>query len=53
MQIENAQIPSAAQMQTALQRGDGSAIYRLNLLKFRDKAAYADGRPSDLTGQPA
>ena len=50
MLIENAQVPSTAQMQTALQRDDGSEIYMLNLLKFRDKAAYADGRQSDLTG---
>ena len=53
MQIENAQIPSAAQMQAALQRDDGSEIYMLNLLKFRDHAIYADGRQSDLTGQQA
>ena len=53
MQIENAQIPRAAQMQAALQRDDGSEIYMLNLLKFRDKATYADGRPSDLTGLQA
>jgi uncharacterized protein (DUF1330 family) len=53
MQIENAQIPSAAQMQAALQRDDGSEIYMLNLLKFRPQAAYADGRQSDLTGQQA
>jgi len=53
MQIENAQVPSAAQMKAALQRDDGSEIYMLNLLKFRDKAVYADGRPSDLTGLQA
>ena len=53
MQIQNAQVPSAAQMQAALQRDDGSEIYMLNLLKFRDKAAYGDGRQSDLTGLQA
>lgn len=53
MQIENAQIPSAAQAQAAMARDDGSEIYMLNLLKYRDKAAYADGRPSDLSGLQA
>ncbi len=53
MQIENAQIPTAQQMQAALARDDGSEIYMLNLLKFRDKAVYADGRTSDLSGLQA
>ena len=53
MQIENAQIPTAQQMQAAVARDDGSEIYMLNLLKFRDKAVYADGRTSDLSGLQA
>ena len=53
MHIENAQIPTALQMQAALARDDGSEIYMLNLLKFRDKAVYADGRTSDLSGLQA
>jgi uncharacterized protein (DUF1330 family) len=28
-------------------------LYMLNLLKFREKAVYADGRETDLTGQQA
>jgi uncharacterized protein (DUF1330 family) len=31
----------------------GHPVVMLNLLKFRDRAAYADGRPSDLTGRQA
>lgn len=31
---------------------DGS-LYMLNLLKFREKAVYPDGRETDLTGQQA
>jgi uncharacterized protein (DUF1330 family) len=30
-----------------------SPIQMLNLLRFRDKAVYPDGRPSDLTGAEA
>lgn len=28
-------------------------LYMLNLLKFRERAVYADGRETDLTGQQA
>ena len=53
MHIANAQGPTKAQQMAALERDDGQPIYMLNLLKFRDKAVYADGRETTLTGQQA
>ncbi len=53
MHIANAQGPSQDQQIAALTRDDGQPIYMLNLLKFREKAVYADGRETDLTGVQA
>jgi uncharacterized protein (DUF1330 family) len=53
MHIANAHNPSRDQQMAALERDDGQPIYMLNLLKFRDKAVYADGRETDLSGQAA
>ena len=53
MQVTNAQGPTQAQQLAALARDDGKPIYMLNLLKFRDKAVYADGRETALTGAEA
>ena len=39
-----------AQMQ---ERGPDGPIFMVNLLKFKDKAEYADGRETDLTGRQA
>jgi uncharacterized protein (DUF1330 family) len=53
MQIANAQRPTPAQQKAALERDDGQPIYMVNLIKFRDKAIYADGRQTTLTGPEA
>ncbi|MDH4384103.1 MAG: DUF1330 domain-containing protein [Caulobacter sp.] len=53
MDLANAQGPTRAQQLAALERDDGQPIYMLNLLKFRDRAVYADGRETSLTGQEA
>ena len=53
MHIANAQGPTKAQQMAALERDDGQPIYMVNLLKFRDKAVYADGRETTLTGPQA
>ena len=53
MDVANAQGPTRAQQMAALERDDGQPIYMLNLLKFRDRAVYADGRETSLTGQEA
>lgn len=53
MRIANAHGPTRDQTQAAFARDDGQPIYMLNLLKFRDKAVYADGRETTLTGREA
>ncbi len=53
MQVNNQLMPNEAQMAGfADSVGDGP-IYMLNLLKYRIKAEYADGRDSGLTGREA
>ncbi|MEO1661213.1 MAG: DUF1330 domain-containing protein [Pseudomonadota bacterium] len=54
MEVINEVIPSdparLAQMQ---EKGPDGPIFMVNLLKFKDKADYADGRETDLTGRQA
>ena len=53
MQVENRVSPNEEQMQ-GFQEGDiDTPIYMLNLLKFKEKAEYEDGRETDLTGAEA
>ena len=53
MHIANANHPTREQQIAALQRDDGTPICMLNLLKFREKAVYKDGRATTLTGREA
>jgi uncharacterized protein (DUF1330 family) len=53
MEVKNSVQPSAAQITGFLEPGPEGPIYMVNLLKFRKRAAYPDGRPSDLTGEQA
>ena len=53
MKVENAVVPNAEQMAGFMQPGPEGPIYMVNLLKFRDKAEYEDGRETDLTGEQA
>jgi uncharacterized protein (DUF1330 family) len=53
MIVENAVYPKAEQFQALMGQNDGKPIVMLNLLKFKDKAVYADGRKTELTGQQA
>ena len=53
MQVVNRVTPTEAQMKGFLEPGSDGPIYMLNLLKFREKAEYADGRETDLSGQEA
>ncbi|MEN0061162.1 MAG: hypothetical protein AAGA48_03375 [Myxococcota bacterium] len=41
------------QVQRMLQNPTEGPIYFVNLIKFRDRAVYADGRETDLTGRQA
>ena len=40
-------------MQGFHEQGHDEPIYMLNLLKFKERAEYEDGRDSDLTGEQA
>jgi len=53
VKVENAVVPNADQLAGFAEPGGEGPIYMVNLLKYRDKAAYDDGRDTDLTGQQA
>ena len=53
MQVVNIVSPNEEQMKGFFEPGSQGPIYMLNLLKFKEKAEYADGRETDLTGAEA
>ncbi len=53
MQVKNSVTPTDEQIKGFLEPGAEGPIYMLNLLKFKEKAEYADGRQTDLTGAEA
>lgn len=53
MKVENSVTPNAAQIKGFFEPGAEGPIYMLNLLKFKDRAEYKDGRASDLSGAEA
>jgi len=53
MEYHNALEPNEEQMAGFLAPGDDQPIYMLNLLKYKDKAEYADGRDTELSGRDA
>jgi uncharacterized protein (DUF1330 family) len=54
MDVKNEVFPTdPAQMSRLLEKGPEGPIFMVNLLKFRDKAEYEDGRDTDLTGREA
>jgi uncharacterized protein (DUF1330 family) len=53
MNVENAVVPTPEQIQELSEKGHGKPIYMLNLLKFKEKAEYEDGRETKLSGQEA
>jgi uncharacterized protein (DUF1330 family) len=53
MQVENKVTPTTEQIKGFFESGADGAIYMLNLLKFKKKAEYADGRKTELTGAEA
>ena len=53
MKFENTLMPDHDQLEGLLEETDGSPIYMVNLLKFRDRAEYPDGRDSGLSGREA
>lgn len=53
MEVNNRVVPTEEQMKGFMEPGTEGPIYMLNMLKFKDKAEYEDGRETDLTGQQA
>ena len=53
MEVNNQIHPTDQQMQALIAPGHDKPIYMVNLLKFKDKAEYPDGRETDLTGAQA
>lgn len=54
MQVVNEVFPSdPSRLQAMLEKGPDGPIFMVNLLKFKDKAEYDDGRPCDLSGRDA
>jgi uncharacterized protein (DUF1330 family) len=51
--VENAVYPTHANIEALMADHSGHPVVMLNLLRFRAKAVYADGRPTDLTGRQA
>lgn len=54
MQVTNEVFPAdPAQVQELMQPGPDGPIFMVNLLKFKERAAYEDGRAADMTGREA
>lgn len=54
MQVINEVFPSdPAQLQKLIEPGPQGPIYMVNLLKFKDRAEYEDGRETNLSGRDA
>ena len=53
MEVKNSVTPTDDQIKGFFEPGGEGPIYMLNLLKFKEKAEYADGRQTDLTGAEA
>ena len=53
MKVKNKLRPNAKQMAGFLLGDTKTTIHMVNLLKFKGKAEYEDGRQTDLTGQEA
>ena len=54
MEVINEVLPSDPErIQQMMEKGPDGPIFMVNLLKFKDKAEYADGRDTDLTGRQA
>ena len=53
MEVKNHLRPNKAQMEGFFEGDTETEITMLNLLKFKEKAEYEDGRETDLTGREA
>ena len=53
MKVKNKLMANKEQIRAFIKEDDGTPAHMVNLLKFKDKAEYEDGRETDLTGQQA
>ncbi|WP_417496337.1 DUF1330 domain-containing protein [Maricaulis sp.] len=54
MQVTNEVLPTdPRQIEAMMQPGPAGPVFMVNLLKFKDKAEYADGRQCALSGREA
>lgn len=53
MDVENHVYPTRSRIEGLLADESADPVVMVNLLKFREKAQYADGRASDLSGREA
>ena len=53
MNVENKLVANKEQIRGFMKEDAGTPVHMVNLLKFKDKAEYEDGRETDLTGQQA
>ena len=53
MKVENAVYPTADGIQALMRDKSSTRIAMLNLLKFREKAIYKDGRSGNISGREA
>ena len=53
MEVINKVVPNSEQMEGFTKPGPEGPIYMVNLLKFKEKAVYEDGRQTELSGQEA
>ena len=53
MEVVNKVFPNREQIEGFMAPGQDGPIYMLNLLTFKEKAEYQDGRDTDLTGAEA
>ena len=53
MEVVNKVFPNREQIEGFMAPGQDGPLYMLNLLTFKEKAEYPDGRDTDLTGAEA
>lgn len=54
MQVTNEVLPAdPRQIEEMMQPGPAGPVFMVNLLKFKDRADYADGRETELSGREA
>lgn len=53
MDVHNEIYPTRQRVEELMADASAEPVVMLNLLKFRDRASYSDGRDTDLTGRQA